>query len=173
MSQRKKQVFIIIFVLFVLNLWQWWPVTKQTGLLGAQQISKQIHANDLSLSGYAIENEDIRNVRRDLFVMPVEKIKKVITKKQSMAKKQIIKTPKKADKIIKQQQKSSGLNRFKLVGVLFQNGEKNAYLVMDDKDYSVKKGDEIEGRYLVKEVTVSTVTLLESGTRESSIVTMQ
>ncbi|MCK4710507.1 MAG: hypothetical protein KAU21_17970 [Gammaproteobacteria bacterium] len=172
MSQNKKWIFVMIIALIVINLWQWWPITKQAGLLGEQQRSGQVHASDLSLSGYAIENKGVRTVRRDLFVMSVPKKEKTITKKLSVTKKPKIKMPKKSAKTFKQYQKRSSLNQFKLVGVLFHNGEKNVYLVKDDKDYAVKRGDKIEGRYLVKEVTVKTITLLESRTRKSSIITM-
>lgn len=173
MRQKKKWWFIVIFVLFVFNLWQWWPQAKQTALLDGRQLSGQIHEDDLGLSGYAIENKQVSKVYRDLFVLPVAETNRSVAAKQTVAKKQKIKRPKKSYKRPEDKRKRSALGGFRLVGILFKEGEKNAYLVKGDKDYAVKKGDEIEGRYLVKEVTVSTVTLLDSGSREASIVSMQ
>lgn len=163
MLQRKKLVLSIIFILFIINLWQWWPDAEQTGLQSVHLMNGQISADDLRLFGHEVDDKDIRKVHRDLFVMYKPK-----TNKKSVSKKR-----KNTAKIFKSQRNDSGLSQFRLIAVLFKNNIKHAYLLKGDKDYYVKKGDEIEGRYLVEKVTVSAVTLIEINTNKSSIVTMQ
>ena len=169
--QRKKLVLSIVFVLFIFNLWQWWPHAEKAGLQSVQLIAEQVSADDLRLSGHEIDDKGIYNVHRDLFV--IHKITSSKTNKKSSSKKRKQTTNKNTARSVKKYQNESDLSQFRLVAVLFKNGEKYAYLFKGDKDYSVKKGDHIEARYLVKEVTVSTVTLIETSTHKSSIVTMQ
>lgn len=166
--QRKKIVLIMVFILFVFNLWQWWPIAEQADLKNKQLIAGWVSADNLRLFGHKIDTKDIRKVHRDLFVIHKSKINKKPVRKKS---KKI--TGKNNAVAVKKKQDKSGLSQFRLMVVLFKNGEKYAYLLKGDKDYSVKKGDEIEGRYLIEDVTISTVTLIEKITHKSSIVTMQ
>jgi hypothetical protein len=169
--QRKKLVLSIVFILFIFNLWQWWPHTEKAGLQGVPLIAEQISADDLRLSGHEIDDKSVRKVNRDLF--GIHKIKSSKTSKKSESKKRNQSANKNIARSVKKHQNKSNLSQFRLVAVLFKNGEKYAYLFKGDKDFSVKKGDHIDARYLVKEVTISTVTLIETSTHKSSIVTMQ
>lgn len=170
---RKKIVLSTIFILFVFNIWQWWPSDDRADLKNKPLIAGWVSADDLRLFGHEVDSKDIRKVHRDLFVTHNEKINTSKAEKKPIRKKSKKITGKNNAGAFKKNKDKSGLNQFRLMAVLFKNGEKYAHLLKGDKEYSVKKGDEIEGRYLIEDVTISTVTLIEKNTHKSSIVTMQ
>ena len=173
MLQNKKYLLYAILALLAFNVWQWWPQGEKPSLSETQQTAGYSQIDELFLAAYATENEDINVVHRDLFHAKAAVPQAPRQEKQSVAKKKIIKTYKTSQRKYKKSQPRSSINGFRLIGVLFQNGEKNAYLINGDKDYTVKKGDRFGGRYLVKDVTVTSVTLLDSGSSKSSILSMK
>lgn len=173
MSIKNKWVFLSVAILLAFNVWQWWPASGALLVSSDHSGSSRIRSSDIQLSAYAANGVAIHAVKRDLFSVEKVAIKAAVKTKSPVRKKPVVRKSKKTVSQSMRDLAQSGLMQFRLVAVLFQQGEKSAYLVKGDKDYSVKKGDRLEGRYLVKDVTLSTVTLQEINSKNSSIVKMQ
>ena len=137
--RRKKIMLSMVFVLFVFNLWQWWPNSEQVNLKSNQLITGLVSADDLRLFGHEIDAMDIRKIHRDLFVIDKSNIKSSQINKNPVRIKNKKITAKDNAQAVKNRNNKSGLNQFRLMAVLFKNGEKYAHLLRGDKDYSVKK----------------------------------
>lgn len=172
MTNKNIGLFFMVAGLLVFNLWQWWPQDGVSASASNARETQRIQLSDIELSAYAADDKKINVINRDLFSADLPDNKRFVNPKKTVHKKPQNRKPKKSGNQLNRSLAKSALNQFKLVGVLFQQGERSAYLVKGDKDYSVKKGDKLEGRYLVKNVTVSTVTLLEISSKKSSTIIM-
>ncbi|HEX5056632.1 MAG TPA: hypothetical protein VFX02_09055 [Gammaproteobacteria bacterium] len=58
----------------------------------------------------------------------------------------------------------SALDSFTLVGIVYNQGRYQAFIIKDDKTYTGDEGKLLDGRYLVETVDENTVTLLDTET---------
>lgn len=161
MSTRQKTIVAIATILIAFNLWKWWP----------REMNHQGNANG-TIPGDLTRVDDVRLrlpsefngkhgiVLRNLF-LPKKRTSKVAnTKSAPIAKTKPASTPIDA---VKEAAKAE-LNRIKFVGILVQNSKKQAFLVKDEQTFLVFVGDKIANRYLVEQITLDHITLIDTKT---------
>lgn len=141
---NKTLISVIVIVLFVVNLWQWWPEADEYSNSAAQN-SAQLTLLSLPLPEYS-RSSTLRILTDPFYAEDAE------------AQDQQNTTPQQANKITVKPVVDPFKN-YQLVGVLYKNRRMNAFMVVSDASHIVVKGDIINGNVLVEAVSENSVTL--------------
>lgn len=167
MSARMKIMLSAVALLIIINLWRWWPQ--------ADQMAKQTDATSssgkfpirLNLAGYEPSSGELIEVKRDLFspvsAAPLQPEPAPVEKEIEMP----------APDNTQRETAASEMAQYKLVGVLSRNGVKQAFLIRDNKNFRVRQGDRLEKHFRVEEVTLTSVTLTDLGSRTSKKIDLE
>lgn len=152
---NKKIIAVLLVLLLVLNLWQWWPDNDSNS--PAAQTPVELSALKIALPDYAMPRESVDG--RDIFAasQPVSrKVKKSPAKKASVSKAIV----------------SDQLDGIELAGVLFRNGRMQAFLLVSGAGRTVAEGD-VVNNMIVEKVSETSVTLRHNVNNNKRILKMQ
>lgn len=166
MTPRHKGLLVLGVVLVVYNIWQWWP-QEELAVNDARQRRAVPDAIDLRLAGQELAGPEDQKVHRDLFhpVAPVEE--EAVTKAPATPPAETLAVDR------ARQQAEAALGEFQLVGILFQGRDKKAFLRRNEENYTVAKGDKISGKFVVDNITVTSVTLRDMKNKVEKTVELQ
>lgn len=161
MSGRMKVMLSAVALLVVVNLWRWWPQVEPAAEQSGTVTPSGQPAMSLNLAGYEPASGNLVEMKRDLF-SPVS-----TAAPQPEPEPIEEKTEKAVSDNTQQKAAEAEMAKYKLVGILSRNGVKQGFLVRDDKNFKVRKGDRLEKRFLVEEVSLTSVTLGDPNSRIS------
>jgi Tfp pilus assembly protein PilP len=153
----------MIGLLLLLNARQWLgndsQVTAGEGAAPVMEFAEQ----DFHLSTRAglAPAPEIAAIKRDLFFAGAARVPATVTaaKPVNVASERKAQDEKKAA-----QAAEAALDSFRLVGIVYNQGRYQAFIVRDDKTYTGDDGKLLEGRYLIESVDESTFTLIDTET---------
>jgi len=168
MTVRMKILLLGVALLTAVNVWRWWPqVEKVAGRDTATDTAPASTAMNLNLAGYEPATGELVEVKRDLF----SPVRSAEAETASRPEKQESQTT--APRSTGRETVLRELEEYKLVGVLSRNGIKQGFLVRNEDNFTVRRGDRLEKRFRVDDITLTSVTLSDPGSRVSRKIELE
>lgn len=157
---RRHAVFVAIIALLLgLNLWYWWPRTREPLRMEASSNERQFQVEDFALRlSQEVGNLNARP-RRDLFRAKGAAVQPGVKKTNLPAS-----PPPKTPEQLEEEAARAELAQLKLVGVVFRGERGQAFLTKGDQVYLAYPGDKVGDRFTVETVTNDAVQLKDSKT---------
>lgn len=141
---KQAIIALIVIILLVVNLWQWWPVENKHSIKAVQKTG-QLSLLTLPLPDYS------RNTRNRVLIDPFYGDQDMQSAEPDIV------PQKKNKKTLKRDE--DPFKHYQLAGILYKNGRMNAFMIVSGASQTVVKGDIINGNVLVERITESSVTL--------------
>jgi Tfp pilus assembly protein PilP len=169
MTSRMKLLLIAVGMLVLVNLWRWWPQVDPASPGVSQSRETPASALELRLAGYDPESSGGEvSIRRDLFFPQQQE-----STAEKKATPPATQNPQQARSVSRDDQVLQELRQYRLVGVLSRKGNLQGFLVRDGKNFSVRRGDRLENRYSVDELTTTSITLSHPDSRVSHRIELE
>lgn len=170
MSRKYMLLGVVVGVLVIANLWQWWPdMTRQAV---TDSVSSGIRVEDIRLRAPIILSKSERIMQRNIFISESEKASRIAS--TLIKTKQAEKTSKPTRYPAKQIAKVE-LEGIKVMGIIFRDGKGRAYVTIDESNYTVFKGDKAGRRFVAEKILTDAVVFRDSitGVKSKIIVSGQ
>ena len=159
MTRRHAAFVAIIVLLLGINLWHWWPRTREPLRIETSSYERQFQIEDFSLSLSQEVGKLNARPRRDLFRAKVVAVQPGVKKLNRPPA-----PPPKTPEQMEEEAARAELAQLKLVGVVFRGERGQAFLTKGDQVYLASPGDKVGDRFTVETVTNDDVQLKDSKT---------
>lgn len=152
---EKKQQLVVgaVVLLILLNIWRWWPEDASTSRAMHSNSGKLEVLDESLLDRLQMGKGKSARISRNMFV-PVEKSLTVNTAEAEKNTPLVVEA--KADT------RQQNLDKFKLEGILDEEGKKQALLSRDDKLFIVTDGQKFASHFQVKKIALDRILLRDN-----------
>jgi len=159
MTRRHAFFILAISLLLGINIWYWWPRTRETPRMETSSSVRHFQIEDFELkTPPGVENKYTRP-RRDLFQPKLVAASPSLNRTNSPPA-----PPPKTPEQLEEEAARAELVQIKLVGVVFRGDRGQAFLTKGDQVYLAFPGEKVGERFTVETVATDTVQLKDSKT---------
>ena len=162
---------LAVLTLVVLNLWYWWPSATQDSSYAETDLHTSVGVENLKTGIIAATGPSGRKNKRNLFYPVVKKISRKRAKPRKVIP-EVTVPPKKTKEELARDDARAELASVKLVGVVFRDGKRQAFLTRGEQTYVTTEGDKIGERFTVEKITTDAVYLIDPTTGVTGTISL-
>ncbi len=157
---RRHVVFVsMILLLLGVNLWYWWPRTREIPRIATVSAVRGFQIEDFELKIPRGVGDELVKPRRDLFQPKLAAVSPSLKKTSGPPV-----PPPKTPEQLEEEAARAEFAQIKLVGVVFRGDRGQAFLTKGDQVYLAFPGDKVGERFMVETVATDTVQLKDPKT---------